>query len=146
MGYKYKFTDKQLIDASVGAKSAMEVFRRLNIKSGGGTIAHFSRRLKNLNLSFLGQGHSKGTISTKRRSADSILVLRTNGIRTGRNYLERSLLEKGRDYICVKCGNTGLWNNEKLVLEIDHINKNWLDDRLENLQFLCPNCHQQKDK
>lgn len=33
-----------------------------------------------------------------------------------------------------------------LTLDVDHKNNNWLDDRLENLQFLCPNCHSQKSR
>ena len=31
-----------------------------------------------------------------------------------------------------------------LTLDVDHKNDDWLDDRLENLQFLCPNCYSQK--
>ena len=46
-------------------------------------------------------------------------------------------------YLCVKCGNECEWMGEKIVLELDHINGNNDDNRLENLRILCPNCHSQ---
>ena len=47
------------------------------------------------------------------------------------------------NYICANklCANPGFWNNKEIVLELDHINGKNMDNRLENLQFLCPNCH-----
>ena len=47
------------------------------------------------------------------------------------------------EYKCAICGNTGEWNDQKLVLQLDHINCINNDNRLENLRFLCPNCHSQ---
>ena len=44
---------------------------------------------------------------------------------------------------CYECGNVGVWNNKKLVLQLDHINGINNDNRLENLRLLCPNCHSQ---
>ena len=37
------------------------------------------------------------------------------------------------------------WINGKLVLELDHINGDHTDNRIENLRYLCPNCHSQTD-
>lgn len=46
-----------------------------------------------------------------------------------------------------KCWLCGLseWINGKLILEIDHINGISNDHRVENLRFLCPNCHSQTE-
>lgn len=46
---------------------------------------------------------------------------------------------------CSKCGNTGVWMNEKISLILDHINGIWNDNRIENLRILCPNCHATTD-
>ena len=58
-----------------------------------------------------------------------------------RRILDANLLE----YKCAICGNNGRWNDAPLVLQIDHINGNHSDHRLENLRFLCPNCHSQTE-
>lgn len=46
------------------------------------------------------------------------------------------------EYKCCTCGISE-WNNQPLSLQIDHINGKNRDNRLENLRFLCPNCHAQ---
>lgn len=44
-----------------------------------------------------------------------------------------------------KCSNCSIseWNKAHLVLELEHINGDRRDNRIENLTILCPNCHSQ---
>jgi Zn finger protein HypA/HybF involved in hydrogenase expression len=51
--------------------------------------------------------------------------------------LEESLIP----YKCELCGNIGEWMGHTIPLELDHRNGINNDNRLENLRFLCPNCH-----
>ena len=57
----------------------------------------------------------------------------------------RLISENRLEYVCAICGNNGFWNNQPLTLTLDHINGKHLDHRIENLRFLCPNCHSQTD-
>lgn len=44
---------------------------------------------------------------------------------------------------CADCGGEPEWNGKRLTLQVDHINGINTDHRIENLRFLCPNCHSQ---
>mgnify|MGYP002414217383 CR=1 FL=1 len=46
------------------------------------------------------------------------------------------------EYRCEEC-RISEWNGEHLTLELEHVNGNRRDNRLENLKLLCPNCHSQ---
>lgn len=49
------------------------------------------------------------------------------------------------EYICADCGMGDKWNNKPITLQLEHKNGDNTDNRLENLEFLCPNCHSQTD-
>jgi len=56
----------------------------------------------------------------------------------------RLIKELKWEHICKIC-NLKEWNSKPIPLEIDHINGIHNDNRIENLQFICPNCHAQTD-
>ena len=59
-------------------------------------------------------------------------------------FKERLIKANLLEYKCSCCGIT-TWNNQPLTLQLHHINGNNRDNRLENLTFLCPNCHSQTE-
>ncbi|MET8408151.1 HNH endonuclease signature motif containing protein [Streptomyces sp. NPDC005195] len=75
------------------------------------------------------------------RASKVLVVLPERAGRTNRTQLHRALAEIGVPCLCVTCGNTGEWLGQPITLQIDHVDGNWRDNRLENLRYLCPNCH-----
>lgn len=59
--------------------------------------------------------------------------------------LHKRLIKEGyKEYRCECCGLTE-WLGKPIKLELHHINGNHSNNKLENLQLLCPNCHSYTD-
>lgn len=49
-----------------------------------------------------------------------------------------------RGYGCETCGYTE-WRGQPISLELHHIDGDYRNNKFDNLQLLCPNCHSQTD-
>ncbi len=132
-----------LADAVSNSASVQDVARILIGKSvGGNQHQHFKRMILKYGINtshFLGRAHNRGKISNKRKSPGEVFTV---GVRQKSHLLRRALIESGIQYKCFIC-LIDKWLGESISLEIDHISGDSTDNRLENLRFLCPNCHSQ---
>ncbi len=143
---------KEILEEAVKASVSINgVLRYLGIDAVGGHHAHISRRIKHFGIEtshFAPQRRTKFMKDNRRRRAPhEILVMSDSphARRTPRGRLKRCLLEIGIAERCALCGTPPMWRGRPLVLEVDHIDGNWRDNRPENLRFLCPNCHSTTD-
>jgi len=127
--------------------SVRQVLQKLGLKEAGGNYENIKTRIKMFDIDtshFHGMTWSKGKTWLKQVDLSDKLVEHStysSGLPRSSFKLKNQLLKLGyKEHICEKCLGTE-WVGEKIPLELHHINGNRFDNRIENIQFLCPNCH-----
>lgn len=116
-------------------------------RSSGSMGVRIRKRIEELNLDishFYTDAKSIERASRAKYSIEEILI--QNSSYENISSLKKRLIKEGLlEYKCEICGDTGSWNGMPLTLQLEHKNGIHNDHRIENLCFLCPNCHSQTD-
>lgn len=130
--------------------SISEVLRCLGCKSKGTTHAHIKNRIQKFGLDtshFSGKSSdiSRAPWQDKLTWQEVLVQDRHRGRREHVCILRRALGQAGVDCVCFVCRLPPVWQGRPLLLEIDHLDGDPLNNKLENLRYLCPNCHTQTE-
>jgi hypothetical protein len=141
-----KYSDADLRRAVAESLSMAEAMRHLDIKITGGSYSHLRKRIRSANLDtshFLGQAINRGKPGRRLPASEILVVLPPGSPRPSGHRLKRAMIESGVPYECALCGLGPEWQGQTLNLAVDHIDGDFLNGALDNLRFLCPNCHAQ---
>ena len=147
-----KYTKEEIADFLKDSYSERAFVMKMGYAGAGGNIhlvcLAIQKKYPDLDFShFTGQSWNKGKTKAEdsriagqeKYTLDEVFVENSPvSQKVLRGYVERHQIIP---YRCSCCGGDGHWQGGEISLEIHHINGTNTDNRIENLQYLCPNCH-----
>lgn len=145
---KRRWTQDQLIKSAQLSLSYRQVLSKLNLREAGGNYAQIKKYIKEYNIDvshFKGRGWNAGLYGIGKVLIPLEKILIKGSSFQSYKLKRRLFLANLKPQHCEKCGWAKKTEHGYIPLELDHINGDREDNRLENLRILCPNCHSLTD-
>ena len=139
---RYDWNKEKLEEAIANSFNYCDVLRYLNIPLQGNNSCTLKHKIKEFNLD-ISHFTLKGNTRSREYIKAEYYLVENSTIQTDK--LKKKLLHEGiKEAKCECCGLTE-WLNKPIILQLHHVDGNKNNNKLENLQLLCPNCHSQTD-
>ena len=147
----WKISDIELQKLFNTSNTLQQILSTLGFQAKSGATQKMLKdraKISSIDLSIF-QSNRKSHISnissqlSKRKKSNQQVFVTNCKLNRNSDIKKRIIKDSLIPYCCEKCSNNGNWNNTKLSLQLDHKNGDPSDNRLQNLRFLCPNCHSQ---
>lgn len=141
---KRSWSKDQLKRAVKVSKSYRQVIGLLRLKMAGGNFDQVKKYIKEYSLDtkhFTGKVWNKGLKFEMKPRISLEKILAKNSNYQSFKLKKRLFLAKLKEPRCEKCGWAKMSIDGRVPLELDHVNGDRHDNRIENLRILCPNCH-----
>jgi hypothetical protein len=133
-----RYTEAALREVVPRVTSMTEVLRHFGLRPAGGNYKVLRRWIMEWKIDV---GHFTGTPRPRPRESPPLEAVLVPGSTYKRTQLKQRLYDTGlKQRACELCGQGEQWHGRHMALILDHINGVADDNRLENLQIVCPNC------
>lgn len=131
---------EELREAIKQSRTLAETLKHLGLSRSGTAYKALKTYIEQLNIDTSHWMPYKPIFRKTNATIEEILVINSPcSAKYIRNYVIKNSLVP---YVCACCGISE-WQGNTLTLQLDHTNGDNTDNRLDNLRFLCPNCHSQ---
>lgn len=138
---KVQYSKELLENAIKDSYSLSDICRKIGLRPVGSNLKTIRKKLELYGLDFetyRGPRWNKGLSDTDKVSRIKLEDILKENTNYSSDRLKKRLIKEGiKESKCEICGTSG----DEVILELHHINGNHYDNRIENLQILCPNCH-----
>lgn len=129
------------------SKSVGDICMKLGVRKAGALFTNIQTRISSMKLDTRHFVDGRvGTHNPLHISKEEFLERLKSRKHMDWTWMKKKIIEFDLiPYKCSECSLTDVWNRKPLSLHLDHRDGDFLNNKLNNLRFLCPNCHTQTE-